>query len=105
MSEIKSDCIKIYRASGRPVDPEDVERYLADWQKFYDKSIERAKLDMMKLSRFLSFGAHILQKQHYKETLIHNFADLAKLQMDVGAPMLVGVDSVTFQLIAIIQDA
>lgn len=95
--------IKVYRKSGRPIDPADDAAYMDDWRNFYDKACERAKADNLKLERFLSYGESALQKKHYKETIISNFEELTKVYLETGFPVLFGY-SRDEQLIAVIQD-
>lgn len=97
--------IKVYRNSGRPVDPADDELYLQDWKAFYDKACERGGLDMLKQQRFLSYGAFALQKKHYKETQVTSLQEIMDLHVKVGFPLLVGLDSSTYEPIIVIQDA
>lgn len=96
--------VKVYRQSGRPVNPEDEQRYFEDWRVYYDKAGERAKLDMMKLTRFLSFGAYMLNKKYYKEVVVDSLEQLKEMHLNVGHPLLIGVDAQSLELIAIIQD-
>ena len=56
--------ISVYRQSGQPVKPEAQDLYKQEWQVFYDKATERAKLDMFKLQRFLRYGETMLLRKH-----------------------------------------
>lgn len=103
---LKFEKIKVYRNSGRPVDEADDERYMTEWREFFDKAMaSRAGGDNLLMSRYLSFGAHMLQKKHYKPTYVSTPQELAELHMSVGVPLLIGVDGSTLELIAVIQDS
>jgi hypothetical protein len=56
--------LKLFRQSGEPVDLEAREAFKADFKAVYDKAAERAGLDMLKLSRMLSFCERQLVKKH-----------------------------------------
>lgn len=56
--------VKLFRQSGEPVEPSAQEAYRADWANYYDKAQSRAKLDMLKLQRMLSYGERQLIKKH-----------------------------------------
>lgn len=62
--------LKLFRQSGMPVKLESLEAYQKDWKEFFDKASERAKLDNMKLTRFLSFGERALIRKHGSEIVI-----------------------------------
>lgn len=100
----KTEKIRIYRNSGRPVNIDDEQAFLAEWKLFYDKAGERAMLDMMKLQRFLSFGHMLLEKKFEKPVYVHNFDELKQLQIDVGHTVSFGLRAEDLELIGIIQD-
>lgn len=96
--------IQLFRNSGKPVDPESEQAYINDWRSFYDKCLERALLDNMKLQRFLSFGERLLQKKHYVPTYAESFEQLAEKIVELGYPITLGISQDTGELIGIIQD-
>lgn len=96
--------IQVFKNSGRPVDDSLDSKYMVDWQAFYDKAGERAKLDMMKLQRYLSFGSHCLQLKYAETYFITSFAELADLHVNSGYPISFGLDASSHTPIFIIQD-
>lgn len=56
--------LELFRKSGQPVDLSDRSRYEEEWKQIYDKVAERAKLDMLKSARMLSFCERQLVKRH-----------------------------------------
>lgn len=104
MSNDSISKIRIYRNSGRPVNIDDEQAFLAEWRIFYDKACERAMLDMMRLQRYLSFGHFLLEKKWEKPVYLHNFDELKSLQVEVGHTISIGVKADDLSLIGIIQD-
>lgn len=96
--------VRIYRRSGRPVNIADEELFMADWRAFYDKATQRAKLDMMKLQRYLRFGHHMLERKYDKPVYVHNFNELRNLQVEVGFPIALGISAETMDLIGVVED-
>jgi len=56
--------VRVFRYSGMPVNIEALDAYNKDWKAYYDAAKERAKLDMLKLNRFLAYGERQLIKKH-----------------------------------------
>lgn len=84
--------IRLFRYSGRPVDKAAELAYKADFEAFYDKAADRAGLDMLKLSRFMSFGERQLTKKHGAQVEIElpkTQAAFAKLVEEYQAPILI----------------
>lgn len=96
--------VRIYRRSGRPVNIADEELFMADWRAFYDKAVARAKLDMMKLQRYLKFGHHMLERKYDRPVFVKNFDELRDLQVEVGFPIALGISAETMDLIGIVED-
>lgn len=100
----KQDKIEIFRASGRPVDLAEYELYAVQWREFYDIASGRAKLDMQKLHRYLSYGEFKLQQSFKTKVQCANFDDCQALMEKLSLNMLLGVSSETGLLIGILQD-
>lgn len=100
----KQDKIEIFRASGRPVDLTEYELYAVQWRQFYDIASGRAKLDMQKLHRYLSYGEFKLQKSFQKKVFCTDFGECHALMEQLGLNILLGVSSETGLLIGLLQD-
>lgn len=96
--------MEIFRASGRPVDLTEYELYAQQWREFYDIAAARAKLDMQKLHRYLSYGEYKLQQSFKTKTYCADFAECQALMEKLSLNMLLGVSSETGLLIGILQD-
>lgn len=96
--------IRIYRNSGRPVNVDDEQIFLAEWRVFYDKAASRASLNMEKMERYLSFGSYCLEQKLCKPVYVSSFKELADLHVQVGFPLLFGIHATDLELLAIIQD-
>lgn len=96
--------LKLFKNSGRPVDPEAEDAYLAEWRLFYDKAEARAGLNAIKLQRFLQYGERLLQKKHYKEVTVEDFEQMREKMIEIGYPILLGIAVDGNELIGIIQD-
>jgi len=100
----KNEGIEIFRASGRPVDLAEYDLYAIQWRQFYDIASGRAKLDMQKLHRYLSYGEYKLQQSFKTHVYCADFDDCQALMEKLSLNMLLGVSSDTGLLIGILQD-
>lgn len=96
--------IEIFRASGRPVDLQQYEEYAQQWRIFYDKAATKAKLDMQKLHRYLSFGEHLLQKSYQTRVFCQSFEECRALMEKLSLNMLLGISSEDGKLVGVLQD-
>lgn len=62
--------LKLYRQSGNPVNLEDRDGYDKEFKAMYDRCAERAKLDMLKMNRMVSFCERQLVRKWNKEVII-----------------------------------
>jgi hypothetical protein len=56
--------LKLFRYSGEPVNKQDREAYMKEWQACYDKGAGRAALNMELLQRYLRLVEHCLVQKY-----------------------------------------
>jgi hypothetical protein len=101
--------IRLFRYSGQPVEPAALAAYEADFKAFYDRASERAKLDMLKLNRFLRYAERILTLRHGAQVEIDmptTAKKWAALVEKYQAPIMVAATAEdSKKLVAIIMDS
>ena len=95
--------IRVFKKSGRPIDPEQEVKFKEDWTVFYDKAAERAMLDMIKLQRFLSFGNYLLSKKYYTDVYVKNLTGILEKMQEVGQNLTIGLSN-EGEMVGIFED-
>lgn len=56
--------VKMCRATGRPVDTADIEKFLAEFRRIYDNAARLCKMDMLRLNRKIAKVENLLGKKY-----------------------------------------
>lgn len=101
---MNSSGIRLFKKSGQPVDPEDLQKYMEDWRATYDLAEEKAKKDISVLNRMLRYAEYALYKKYYKDVYINDFNHLKEIIVEQNyMPITFGVTE-GGELVAVIQD-
>lgn len=101
---MSSNGIRLFKKSGQPIDPEDLEKYREDWRATYDKAEKKSKGDVLKLQRMLKYAEYALYKKYYKDVYINDFNHLREIIVEQNYMQITFGVSESGELIAIIQD-
>jgi hypothetical protein len=98
--------VKVCRATGRPVDTENIEKFLEEFRRIYDKAARLCKMDMLRLNRKIAKVENILGKK-YPTVIEVDFPNTAKKWQDhlnKYGPTIVTTMRDSQQLVLVIDD-
>ena len=99
-----ANSIRLFKKSGRPVDPEDEQKYEENWRLAYDKAEKKCGQNMIKLQRMLQYVQFLLYKKYYKDNFVNDFGHLREIVIEQNyTPITFGVTE-GGELVAVIQD-
>ena len=99
-----ANSIRLFKKSGRPVDPEDEQKYEENWRLAYDKAEKKCGQNMIKMQRMLQYVQFLLYKKYYKDNYVNDFGHLREIVIEQNyTPITFGVTE-GGELVAVIQD-
>jgi hypothetical protein len=99
-----SNSIRIFKKSGRPIDPEDELKYKEDWKSSYDKAEKKSKKNVLKLQRMLQYIEFALYKKYYKDVYVRDFNHLREIVIEQNYLSISFGVTDAGELVAVIQD-